>query len=132
IMQCDYDAESAQVANIRLFVAIEDAGAARAFPDGSIVDREGCLWNAQWGAGRVVRYSPDGRSLHSLQLAAKNPTCPAFGGIALGQLMTTSSRLEMTNEDLKQQPHAGGLFMHTIQANLGVCDALFDDLTPAQ
>ena len=129
IMQCEYDAESAQIADIRLFVAVEDPGA---FPDGSIVDREGCLWNAQWGAGRVVRYSPDGRMLQTLPLAAKNPTCPAFGGTALDQLMTTSSRLEMTNEELKRLPHAGGLFAFTVQAGLGICDTLFDDLTPAQ
>ena len=30
-------------------------------PDGSAVDAEGFVWNAQWGAWRIVRYAPDGR-----------------------------------------------------------------------
>lgn len=29
-------------------------------PDGSAIDIEGCLWNAEFGGGRVVRYRPDG------------------------------------------------------------------------
>ena len=28
-----------------------------------MVDADGCLWNAQWGAGRVSRYSPRGALL---------------------------------------------------------------------
>lgn len=129
ILQCDYDAESAQVANIRLFAAVEDAGA---FPDGSIVDRDGCLWNAQWGAGRVVQYSPDGRMLRSLRLAAKNPTCPAFGGAELDRLTVTTSRLEMSNEELRQMPHVGSLFSFDMPAGAGMADTLFDDMTHQQ
>jgi L-arabinonolactonase len=127
IMQCDYDAESAQVANIRLFVAVEDNGA---FPDGSIVDRDGCLWNAQWGAGRVVQYDPDGRMLRSLRLAAKNPTCPAFGGAGFDCLTVTSSKLDMTPDEAKQMPQAGSLFALTLPDSIGIADTLFDDLAP--
>jgi L-arabinonolactonase len=129
ILQCDYDAESAQAANIRLFAAVEDAGA---FPDGSIVDRNGCLWNAQWGAGRVVQYSSDGRMLRSLRLAVKNPTCLAFGGVQLERLTVTTSRLEMNNEELRQMPHAGSLFSFDMPAGAGMADTLFDDMTHQQ
>lgn len=45
IMQCRYDAESAQVSELRVFVEIPER---YAFPDGSVIDRNGCLWNAQW------------------------------------------------------------------------------------
>jgi L-arabinonolactonase len=129
IMQCDYDAETAQVAKVRLFVEVEQAGA---YPDGSVIDREGCLWNAQWGAARIVRYAPDGRMLRSIALPAKNPTCPAFGGPELDRLMSTSSKKDMTTEERRLMPHAGSLFALTMAAGLGIADAPFDDQENAQ
>lgn len=57
-------------------------------PDGAVVDAEGCLWNAQWGAGRVARYAPDGAFLSALDLPASQITCPAFGP---GGLYVTSA-----------------------------------------
>ena len=47
-------------------------------PDGSVVDREGCLWNAVWGAGMVRRYAPEGRLLGEINVPSKNATCVAF------------------------------------------------------
>ena len=29
-------------------------------PDGAVIDAEGVLWLAEWGAGRVAAYAPDG------------------------------------------------------------------------
>ncbi len=127
IQQCDYDAESAHVANIRLFVEMEGPDA---YPDGSVIDRDGCLWNAQWGAGRVVQYSPSGELLRSIRVPAKNPTCPAFGGKNLDQLMVSSSRQEMTADELLNMPHAGSLFYLNMPTPLGVLDTLFDDTLP--
>ena len=60
-------------------------------PDGSIVDAEGCLWNAQWGARRVARYSNDGVFLSAVDVAAKQASCPAFGGADLTTLFVTSA-----------------------------------------
>ena len=94
------------------------------------MDSAGCLWNAQWGAGRVVQYSPQGRLLRSIVVPAKNPTCPAFGGDHLDQLMVSSSRLEMNTPELKAMPHAGSLFALSIAGTTGVIDTPFDDLSP--
>lgn len=47
-------------------------------PDGAIVDREGCLWIAQWGASRVARYSSEGVFLSAVDLPASQITCPAL------------------------------------------------------
>lgn len=124
IMQCDYDAETAQVSAPRLFVETE----AHAFPDGSVVDSAGCLWNAQWGAAQLVQYGADGRLLQRISVPVKNPTCPAFGGAELDRLLVTSSRKDMSEEELAQMPLAGALFQCEAMAAVGVSDALFIDL----
>lgn len=61
-------------------------------PDGAVVDAQGCLWSAQWGAGRVARYGPDGRFLDAVALPARQVSCPAFGGRDLSTLFVTSAR----------------------------------------
>lgn len=60
-------------------------------PDGSVVDSEGCLWNAQWGAGQVVRYAPDGTLIETHDVPAVQATCPAFGGPDLESVFVTSA-----------------------------------------
>lgn len=123
IQQCDYEAESATVSNVRLFVQVD----AHAYPDGSVVDSQGCVWNAQWGASRVVQYAQDGRELQRIFLAAKNPTCPAFGAADMQQLVLTSSRKEMSATELLETPEAGGLFGTRLAGVYGVADTLFND-----
>ncbi len=61
-------------------------------PDGAIVDHHGCLWNAQWGAGRVARYSPHGHFLDAIAFPASQISCPGFGGPDLNRLFVTSAR----------------------------------------
>ena len=125
IMRCDYDAGRARATNVREFVRL---GATGGLPDGSIVDDEDCLWNAAWGAGRVRRYSPDGRVLQDIAIAAKNTTCPVFGGEALMDLFVTSSRQEMSDEELASVPQAGGVFRCADVGVHGIADALVEGL----
>ena len=72
------------------------------FPDGSVTDAEGALWNAQWGAGRVARYLPDGRFDRALTIAGHNTTCPVFGGPDLGTLYVTTACEGITAPDAAQ------------------------------
>lgn len=123
IVQCDYDAERAVVSHVRLFTETQ----MYAYPDGSVIDSEACLWNAQWGAGQVVRYAPDGRELQRITVPVKNPTCPAIGGDNLDVLMVTSSRKDMSDQELLNMPDAGALFSIQLEQSLGVPDALFED-----
>jgi sugar lactone lactonase YvrE len=82
------------------------------FPDGSIVDSEGHLWNAQWGASRVARYAPDGSISGSIELPVTQPTCIAFGNVALDHLFVTTSREGLPAAALSLQPKAGHLFVY--------------------
>lgn len=124
IMRCDYDAASASVANVREFVAF---GPQQGTPDGSIIDSDDCLWNAEWGAARVRRYTPDGRLDRAIALPARNPTCLVFGGADMDDLFITSARQEMTPEELARTPDAGSVYCAARTGVLGVPDALFKD-----
>lgn len=62
-------------------------------PDGAIVDARGNIWSAQWGAGRVVRYGPEGTELQVVAVPTPQTTCPALGGEKLDTLyITTAAR----------------------------------------
>ncbi len=124
IQQCDYDAETAQVDNIRLFTEMDSK---HAWPDGSVIDAEGCLWNAQWGAGRVARYDPSGALMGVYTAPAAHTTCPAIGGEGMDQLMLTSARSDLGREALAAQPLSGSLFGLRLPGKLGLADALFED-----
>ncbi|MCY1267399.1 L-arabinolactonase [compost metagenome] len=91
----------------RLFTEL---GNAQGEPDGSCVDSEGCLWNAQWGLGRVVRYAPDGSLREIWPVPTSQPTRPAFGGPALDTLYVTSARHGLPADALVAAPQAGALF----------------------
>ena len=80
-------------------------------PDGSTVDADGCLWNAEWGGGRVVRYTPDGRVDRAVALPCAQVTCCAFGGARLDRLFVTTARTGLDAAALAGQPHAGALFV---------------------
>lgn len=64
-------------------------------PDGAIIDAEGCLWSAQWGAARVARYSPEGAFLSSIDLPTGHTSCPAFGGPDLRTLFVTTAQQKL-------------------------------------
>lgn len=68
-----------------------DLGCEGLNPDGAVTDAEGGLWIAQWGAGRVARYRPDGRFDRALAVPARQCTCPAFGGDAMDRMIVTSA-----------------------------------------
>lgn len=100
----DYDPATGAATRERVFA---DTGAGR--PDGSCVDADGCLWNAEYGAGRLVRYSPAGAVDRIVELPVANPTCCCFGGKDLDVLYVTTARQRLTPAELERQPLAGSV-----------------------
>jgi sugar lactone lactonase YvrE len=115
------------VSDIRPFAKL---GPSDGFPDGSIVDAEGHLWNAAWGAGAVRRYRPDGSIEREVSVPAKNPTCPVFAGDGLNELYVTTAREEMSPSELARTPEAGGVYRAVFDDVRGLADRPFAD-TPA-
>lgn len=79
-------------------------------PDGSCVDAEGYLWNAEWGAWRVVRYAPDGRVDRVIETPVSQPSACMFGGPDLSTLYVTSAWEDLSDAARTKEPLAGGLF----------------------
>ena len=59
--------------------------------DGSVVDADGVLWNARWGAASLDAYSPDGRRIRSIAMPARQSSCPAFVGPKADRIAVTSA-----------------------------------------
>ncbi|KUJ81263.1 SMP-30/gluconolactonase/LRE family protein [Ruegeria profundi] len=79
-------------------------------PDGAVVDAEGNIWIAQWGASRVAAYTPSGQFITAKTFDAAHTSCPAFGGDDLTTLFCTSAREGLHAETLAQQPTNGMTF----------------------
>ncbi|HSF95256.1 MAG TPA: SMP-30/gluconolactonase/LRE family protein [Thermohalobaculum sp.] len=90
-----------------VFVDLTTEGA---YPDGSAVDSEGCVWNAHWGAGKVVRYRPDGSFDRSISLPAPRTTCPCLGGSDMKTLFVTTMFGWMPPEAAAAYPLSGAVF----------------------
>jgi sugar lactone lactonase YvrE len=103
----EFDLASGKLGRKRVFA---DLSPHKGRPDGSAVDSEGCLWNCEYGAGQVLRYTPAGLVDRIVQLPAMNTTCCAFGGADLRTLYITTARQRLTPEQLAQQPLAGSVF----------------------
>ena len=103
----DFNLASGELTNRRLFVDLQGQ---LGRPDGATVDTEGYLWSAEYGGGRVVRYTPDGTVDKVVNLPVANVTCPTFGGTNYKTLFITTASQRLTENELAEQPLAGGLF----------------------
>lgn len=75
--------------------------------DGSVVDADGVLWNASWGAGRLDAYSPQGSRICSIDVTTRQPSCPAFVGADAGRLALTTAWEGMDAAARKDDKRAG-------------------------
>jgi sugar lactone lactonase YvrE len=101
-----FDGSTGTISDRRRFCYLDGFG----IPDGAAVDRDGYLWNARWGAGAVVRISPDGLLDRVIRLPVSQPTSCCFGDDDRRTLYITSARFALTSEQLRAEPLAGGVF----------------------
>ncbi|RQH07007.1 SMP-30/gluconolactonase/LRE family protein [Paraburkholderia dinghuensis] len=90
----------------RTFAAISGTG----YPDGMAVDSEGFVWIALFGGARIERYSPAGALVEEIAFPCSNVTKLAFAGHDLRTVYATTARKGLSQEQLREQPLAGGLF----------------------
>jgi sugar lactone lactonase YvrE len=104
----DYVAESGAITRRRVFVEIPPADG---LPDGMVVDADGYVWVALFGAGRLRRYSPSGRIDREVQLPVTLVTSATFGGPDLEDLYITTAKHRLTPPERDLQTHAGSIFV---------------------
>ncbi len=76
-------------------------------PDGAVVDHDGNIWIAQWGASRVAAYTPGGQFLRAVGFDAKHTSCPSFGGDNLSTLFCTTALQGLDADTLAITPTNG-------------------------
>ncbi len=104
ISRFDFNPDTGGLSGERAVVRVREEDGV---PDGMCVDADGYLWSAHWGAGCVVRYTPDGREDSRVHFPAKQVSCPAFGGPDYDELFVTTAGGE---DREKNGPGAGALY----------------------
>ena len=127
----DYDIETGDISNKRLFMSCENEPG---IFDGSTIDSEGYLWNAQIIGGELVRYTPEGEVDRRIPIPCKTITSVSFGGDDLDVMYLTSmgntdflgpEGVRLFGDAAKLQPHGGGIFAVTGAGVRGIPEPRF-------
>ncbi len=104
----DYDVDSGELSNRRTAVEVPQA---LGWPDGMAIDEDDNVWIAMWAGNAVTHWDPrTGKQLGVVEVPASQVTSCAFGGPNLDELYITCARIDLSEEQLQKEPHAGGLF----------------------
>ena len=102
----DHDPTDGTLLNRRVYARLSEGE----FPDGAAVDADGFYWVAVFGAGRILRFRPDGTMDRDLRAPVSHPTMVCFGGSEYRQLYMTSGRFAIDRYGFPEEPNAGGVF----------------------
>jgi sugar lactone lactonase YvrE len=83
----DYDIGPGDVAGRRVFAQTPSLGG---LPDGATVDRDGLVWVAIYGGGKIAAFRPDGGLERTVDMPVKLVSSVAFGGPELDLLYVTT------------------------------------------
>jgi sugar lactone lactonase YvrE len=107
VLRAPYDRASGSLGKPSPFAEIRTGGHV---PDGAAGDEDVCFWCAVHGGGVLHRYDPSGGLIARVELPISQPTMCAFAGPELDEMVVTSASDKLTKDQLKREPHAGGLF----------------------
>ena len=97
IWRMAFNAETGELGAREEFVSLKGTDC---YPDGSAMDANGCLWNAQWGGSRVVQYAPDGTMMKTFNFPTSQITSCAFVGT---KLLVTTASIGLDNDTIAGQ-----------------------------
>lgn len=114
----DYEAETGELTNRRLFVRTPD-GSDEGAPDGMTVDAAGNVWSTRWGGSCIVCYAPDGTEKQRVAFPVKKVSSATFaapGGDDATMYVTTAGGHQKETDGA----HAGALFRLRVPGVHGV------------
>ena len=104
-----YNNATGEVSFTKVAVQIPDNAG---YPDGMTIDSDGMLWIAMWEGFGVLRFDPNtGAQLLKIELPVARVTSCAFGGENLDTLYITTANVGASEEELKQYPNSGSVFV---------------------
>lgn len=114
ILRYPFDAASGRLGEPEPWVDLEVQGLP-GVPDGAAVDSQGHYWSALYGGGKVVRFSPEGEWVASIEVPCPHPTMLAFGGPELRTLYITTATQHLDADEKRQWPAAGSLLSASVE-----------------
>lgn len=104
-----YNPATGDISNKKIAIRIPEEDG---WPDGMTTDTEGMLWIAHWDGWRVTRWDPaTGKKLLTVSIPAAKVSSVTFGGENFEDLYITTARIGLTEDQIKDQPLAGSLFV---------------------
>ena len=110
----DFEVSTGAISGRRPLIVIERGAG---IPDGLAVDDDGGIWVALWGRGAVRRYAPDGALDRVLAVPADKVTACCFGGDDGRSLYVTTASVDLSVEQRRRQPLAGGVFVTEVDVS---------------
>ncbi|XP_059051906.1 regucalcin-like [Achroia grisella] len=108
----DFEVRTGHISNRRTILNIRDYGYDKAIPDGMTIDADGLLWVALMFDGSIIRIDPDSRTIvEKYKLPVSRTTSVTWAGPQLDHLIVTTSRRNITPDELAREPLSGAIFI---------------------
>ncbi|XP_052754023.1 regucalcin-like isoform X2 [Galleria mellonella] len=108
----DFEVKTGHISNRRTILNIKEYGYNKAIPDGMTIDKDGLLWVALMFEGSVIRIDPESRTIiEKYKLPVSRTTSVTWAGPQLNHLIVTTSRRNISPDELSREPLSGAIFI---------------------